>query len=293
MTIETRSGKVVDSPYTNEEALSLLQEMVADGRIYGDFGKKLAGLESWSDEQLKWVHVLVVEAVARANEGTTEVKVAGSLAPVIDLLEGAGEHLEFPQIRLAVIPDIEGVPEYVDEEDVVIYFKLYRAGDRSKYCGQVQVKENDPAKVNYDGVPFSEENRWFGRIDLDGVFHPSRSLNPVELKAVVGMLKQFAADPATVAGKVGRWLGRCCFCHRGLSDERSTAVGYGPICASHYGLPWGVKDEEREMQEMEAEADRAQTEREERAKMEAREAMEREAEAAHLADGIGLDEIPF
>jgi hypothetical protein len=26
---------------------------------------------------------------------------------------------------------------------------------------------------------------------------------------------------------------------RALSDDRSTAVGYGPICADHYGLPWG------------------------------------------------------
>jgi hypothetical protein len=26
-----------------------------------------------------------------------------------------------------------------------------------------------------------------------------------------------------------------------LTDERSTEVGYGPVCAKHYGLPWGVK----------------------------------------------------
>ena len=26
---------------------------------------------------------------------------------------------------------------------------------------------------------------------------------------------------------------------RALSDDRSTAVGYGPICADHFGLPWG------------------------------------------------------
>jgi len=28
---------------------------------------------------------------------------------------------------------------------------------------------------------------------------------------------------------------------RGLDDERSVSVGYGPVCAGHYGLPWGEK----------------------------------------------------
>jgi hypothetical protein len=226
---------------------------------------------------LKWVHVLVVEAKARAAQGGNDVKVAGTLAPVIDLLEKAAEHLQYPKIRLAV--DLEER----------LYLKLYRAGSRSKYCGQVQVVEDAPDKVNYEGVPFSEQNRWFGRIDLDGVFHPSRKLDGEEYTAVVGLLKEFADDPATVAGEIGRWLGRCCFCHRALSDERSTEVGYGPVCAGHYGLEWGVKveEEEREMQRLEAEGDRAQTEREERAKEEARAAMELEAATAHYMDGMG------
>jgi len=33
--------------------------------------------------------------------------------------------------------------------------------------------------------------------------------------------------------------GNCCFCRRELTDKRSTEVGYGPICADHFSLPWG------------------------------------------------------
>jgi hypothetical protein len=52
-------------------------------------------------------------------------------------------------------------------------------------------------------------------------------------------LVALAADPAGVASKFGKLHGKCCFCHKSLSDPASTAVGYGKVCASHYGLPWG------------------------------------------------------
>src|SRR6185436_1560785 len=37
----------------------------------------------------------------------------------------------------------------------------------------------------------------------------------------------------------GHTTGNCSFCARDLTDPRSTSVGYGPICAQHFGLPWG------------------------------------------------------
>lgn len=35
--------------------------------------------------------------------------------------------------------------------------------------------------------------------------------------------------------------GHCCFCSLPLTDERSTAVGYGKVCADHFGLSWGAR----------------------------------------------------
>lgn len=57
--------------------------------------------------------------------------------------------------------------------------------------------------------------------------------------AVIEHLKRFAADPATFAAEYGRLTGYCCFCHLTLKSERSVAVGYGPVCARNYRLPWG------------------------------------------------------
>lgn len=44
---------------------------------------------------------------------------------------------------------------------------------------------------------------------------------------------------AEEAARLGHLTGRCVFCSRKLTDDRSTEVGYGPICADREGLPWG------------------------------------------------------
>lgn len=47
-----------------------------------------------------------------------------------------------------------------------------------------------------------------------------------------------AEDPVTAAKEYAAVMGRrCSFCSKSLTDEGSTDVGYGPICARKYGLP--------------------------------------------------------
>lgn len=53
--------------------------------------------------------------------------------------------------------------------------------------------------------------------------------------------RHLTADEAAAYGKSTE---HCVFCGRGLSDDRtgcSLEVGYGPVCADKYGLPWGSK----------------------------------------------------
>lgn len=54
-----------------------------------------------------------------------------------------------------------------------------------------------------------------------------------------GLVREINAEEAA---KWGHEYHRCIFCTRPLSDDgdnRSVAVGYGPICAADRGLPWG------------------------------------------------------
>jgi len=46
---------------------------------------------------------------------------------------------------------------------------------------------------------------------------------------------------AEEAALFGHDAGQCVFCSLSLDDDRSVAMGYGPVCARNYGLPWGNK----------------------------------------------------
>lgn len=54
-------------------------------------------------------------------------------------------------------------------------------------------------------------------------------------------LAQLAADPQGFAVRQGRETICCMFCGRQLDTTESRTVGYGPVCADKFGLPWGTK----------------------------------------------------
>jgi len=154
------------------------------------------------------------------------------LTRIVELFKTASTNLKKPFIR-------------VHEGDWKI--KLALAGPSSKYAGQVYV---------YTDAAF-EERLWLGRVDpAQRAFIPSRDLSTGGAAAVddvTRILVAFAADPVGHAVKFGRKVGACCFCSRQLNDPRSVTMGYGPICADHFGLPWGevveVKDFETDTTE--------------------------------------------
>lgn len=129
---------------------------------------------------------------------------------IVKALTDAKAHLKYPSIHLTV----DGQP---------LVFKL--AGARSKYAGSVNIT---------DGGPFGS-NVWYGSIKPDGTVYQGFAWTPSVTKIVAAM----EHDLQVVVSSYGKVTGRCAFCHLPLSDERSTAVGYGPICAQHYSLPWG------------------------------------------------------
>jgi hypothetical protein len=144
----------------------------------------------------------------------------GDLTRIVAMFDRAREHLRHPAIVL------EG-------------FRVSVAGGRAREPGSLTVTSVDRTEAPRPGSFASGLQRaWFGRVSTNGAFHPSRNA-PADL---ADKLRRFAADPAGEAAAYGRLHGACCFCNRALRDERSTTVGYGPDCAEHYGLPWGVRE---------------------------------------------------
>ena len=197
-------------------------------------------------------HLYAIARPARAPAAPTQT--VGDLARIIAMFDTAAAHLKRPAIVL------EG-------------FRVSRAGAASTEPGSLTITSIDRTHSDRFG---NEARDWYGRVSLDGKFQPSRRA-PADLG---DKLRAFAADPAGVAAAYGHLHGACCFCNIRLTDPRSTSVGYGPICADHFGLPWGEsraddgEREEREMQAMEARADREGTIRDERNKRAARAMME-------------------
>jgi hypothetical protein len=159
----------------------------------------------FSPKQAAWAAKLA----ARATEAD-KPKERVSLAAIMDLFQRAATGLKRPQIILAL-------------RDAGISIRLTIAGDRARFPGSINI------------VQRSGDKAFFGRIRLDGTLD-LRDDAPASLP---DLLRAFAADPAGIAADYGHATGCCCFCAKELTDARSVAVGYGPICAEKWSLPWG------------------------------------------------------
>lgn len=143
-----------------------------------------------------------------AAENGPDTEDLGDFSRVIELFDTAKRHLKYPKIRLA------------DKDDNPIVLSV--AGERARRPGTINVT---------DGGPFGD-NMWYGRISREGELEKSRSTTAEVIEA----LKDLAEDPARTAETYGKLHNECCFCARDLTDPRSVAAGYGPVCAENFGL---------------------------------------------------------
>lgn len=231
--MEQQELAVSDSLATVNELAGLLDEGIVGEKDKG-FAESLvaqcAKKGHLSEKQMHWVGVLIERAVV--GEPEPDKMALGNFAAMIELFDKAKAHLKFPKIWLQA----EGPKYDVELEDGsmaksdVWPIRLSVAGAKAKNPGSINVT---------DGEPFGY-NQWYGRILTDG-FWEQPMKQPAELQSVAKVLEAFADDPVGVAAAHGHLTGHCCFCNRKLEDEKSTSVGYGPVCAKHYGLPWGKK----------------------------------------------------
>jgi hypothetical protein len=175
-----------------------------------------------SDKQWPWVQRLIDKTKPAESFSGGQ---AGEFLALADFINRAAKHpttnpkgLVHPKIRF----DLSGIDECWRGD-----LLLKRAGDNARYPGSINVT---------NGMPFGDPaGEFYGRIHKDGRFEEGRDCNAT----VRGVLIALNADPASLAAGYGKKTGNCCFCNTPLSDDRSTSVGYGPICAERYCLPWG------------------------------------------------------
>jgi hypothetical protein len=157
------------------------------------------------------------KSLVPAQQAPAQKQEVGNFSGIKALFDVAAKNKKFPAVILSV-PALGGYP-----------IRISVAGDRAREPGSLTVCS---AERSYDG-----ERTWIGRISRDGTFQPARTLRNGE--QIVLRLREFSADPAGVAAADGKLTCRCCFCNKPLETKESVAVGYGPVCAGNFGLPWG------------------------------------------------------
>ena len=177
----------------------------------------LVSFNRWSNLSAKqWPYVtsLIEKALTPESAAATsnhQVQL-GDFAAVIALFHRAGQKLKWPKVRLLMA---DGTP---------VVLSLSGAGSSA------------PGTVNVAGEGRYPDRAWYGRITPAGAWQPARTISIEMLSRLAELLASFGQDPDSVAAAYGRATNQCCFCQRELTDARSVAAGYGPVCAANYGL---------------------------------------------------------
>lgn len=214
-TFTTSRGHVVTTALTDAEAATILRNA---GLRAGDFARDLAIAERkgrLSAAQRPWLHKLALEVQNPTPKPARPAAAADAgAAAIVALLGTATENgAKRPAITCPL-------------ESGTYRFKLAPANGRN--AGAVYVTCSDA---------------YLGKITPAGAFEPVRDAAAHAVEVVRGVFDTVRAMGAAEAfGRLGTATGTCCFCARELTDERSTTVGYGPVCADKYGLPWGEAD---------------------------------------------------
>ena len=209
-----------------------------------DLVKRWASRGNFSPKQQYWVNVLIEKGKAEWLNHPSDTTFSDYDA-VVELVARAGDTgtkaLKEPRITLwATAPDghtrevwvrTPGTKRKSDRDipsDLLVVEIIHRA--------QKHASVNHKGHETTRGNPAEKEVAGYISV-VTNEFTPSNR-TVMDQHWVVDMLEDFKTDPIEKMAEMGRLAGRCCFCNKQLEDERSTAHGYGPVCAKNYRLPW-------------------------------------------------------
>lgn len=215
--LSTYSNDMLDpTDMSDEEAMAMvLSSLRGVNRSLSDFEHNLLSCARAEaiEPRLCGIAAYIIEAFRRSQpKKTTQLATAG-LDRIFQLFNSATKALKRPVIRLATSNGH--------------YLSVSLAGATSRNAGSIYVKGERGTDAYY------------GKVTPEGKFFPVAACP----STVEGQLMAFAADPEGVASKYGKLTGSCCFCGRNLTDERSTEVGYGKVCSTHFGLKYPTYSE--------------------------------------------------
>lgn len=195
----TVKGETFQSELSSKEALHIVAGL--DSQFAKSLTLQYVRNGQLSARQWPWVHKMAVDAMT-PQKAAQELPDCSAIVSLFDFASEAGmkrPRITFPEAKFSL------------------------AGERSRVAGSIQVSQG-----SYPG-------KYFGYITPEGEFVPGRDFASLDLT----FLEAFSKSPRAYAKSSGMESGSCRFCGLTLSTKESLSVGYGPVCASHWDLPWG------------------------------------------------------
>lgn len=205
-----------DSPISDREALIRLHHWT---RADGPFAKNLFACSladslalhgKLSPRQISWVHYMIMEWMKNEAERVTRK-------------ESAAHNFSKP-IQYKTIARLLRSAQARDIHSPVIRGESFKVRLQTSRQG-----------VLYIAV-ISNKNEYLGKLSDCGVTDSRTRFNDDTLRA----LDTLNRNPLEHARGYGRKTSNCCFCKKHLETSESVSAGYGPVCAAHWGLPWGA-----------------------------------------------------
>lgn len=163
----------------------------------------------WRKNIIGVTHATLAQCDAAKLAQKTVTQIAVDLMPIVNFIKAAQQRgLKYPKLRVL---DVDGKTE--------MQLGLTVQGSAP---GSLVVKIN---------------GQFFGRVMPGGVATGQLASDQNRQSH----LAKVASDPAGAAKEYAALMCQCSFCGLALTDEGSVDVGYGPVCASHWGLPHKAK----------------------------------------------------
>lgn len=197
----------MNTPLTIKQILDGLEKKAENNSFAADLLKGYEKKGFFSEKQSYWAEKLAREVLfpeAQAGEN-----LGGDFKKLISKFETAKENgLKRPALT----------------------FQLENIGKTKIYPAKADGRNPGMLYVNC-----KEKDLYFGKISPDGILTKGKDCN----ETVIKFLKEISKNPVKFSAMHGREIGCCCFCAKDLTTKNSKKVGYGPVCANKWGLPWG------------------------------------------------------
>jgi hypothetical protein len=155
-----------------------------------------------------------------------------------DLLEkvtvGKAENMTTASASASAKLKLTTLREFLDRSPGKVIFAAEGKYIQCKYTGTEYTKYPQCYHISEVG---KEKDYYIGRLTLDAAFLGSQR------EVYLSALRAIDTDPLAAAVAYGKAVGSCAFCARELSNPTSVHMGYGPICAEKYNLPWEGDDD--------------------------------------------------